>query len=138
MIVINTNVLSELMRSTPDPAVVSWVGTVMPGEATTTAVTVAEIGHGIARLSKGKRRDRLAEVFASLVDEIAHEILPFDLAAAECFPAIARAREQSGRPIDELDGMIAAICVSRGAALATRNTRDFEDTGIDLVNPWVA
>lgn len=138
MIVIDTNVLSELMRPTPDPAVVAWMSTVMPGDAATTAVTIAEIGHGIARLPMGKRREQLTQVFASLSAEIAHEVLPFDLAAAECFPGIAQARESAGRPMDELDGMIAAICASRGAALATRNERDFEGTGVDVVNPWAA
>ncbi len=138
MIVIDTNVLSELMRPSPDPRVVAWIAQVMPGEATTTAITMAEIDQGIQRLPRGRRRAGLEEIFRSLLVDIAHDVLPFDREAAGHYALISRRRETAGRPIDQLDCMIAAICASRSATLATRNERDFEGSGIDVTNPWTA
>ena len=138
MIVIDTNVLSELMRPSPDPRVVAWMSTVAPGEAVTTSVTIAEIGHGLRRLPRGKRRARLEDAFDSLVIELDREILAFDREAADHYARISQQREAAGKPIDQLDCMIGAICASRAAALATRNERDFEGTGIAIVNPWRA
>ena len=136
MIVIDTNVLSELMRPSPDPGVVAWMSTVAPGEAATTSITIAEIGHGLRRLPRGKRRARLEGAFDSLVIELDREILAFDREAADHYARISQQRETAGKPIDQLDCMIAAICASRAAALATRNERDFDETGIAIVNPW--
>jgi len=138
MIVIDTNVLSELMRPSPDPRVVAWMSTVTPGEAATTSITIAEIGHGLRRLPRGKRRARLEDAFDSLVIELDREILAFDREAADHYARISQQLETAGKPIDQLDGMIAAICASRAAALATRNERDFEGTGSAIVNPWRA
>lgn len=138
MIVIDTNVLSELMRPSPDPRVVAWIAQVMPGEATTTAITMAEIDQGIQRLPRGRRRAGLEEIFRSLLVDIAHDVLPFDREVAGHYALISRRRETAGRPIDQLDCMIAAICASRAATLATRNERDFEGTGIRVTNPWTA
>ena len=138
MIVIDTNVLSELMRPSPDPRVVAWMSTVTPGEAATTSITIAEIGHGLRRLPRGKRRARLEDAFDSLVIELDREILAFDREAADHYARISQQLETAGKPIDQLDGMIAAICASRAAALATRNERDFEGSGIAIVNPWRA
>ena len=136
MIVIDSNVLSELMRPKPNATVVAWMRTLAPSEATTTAVTTAEIGYGLGRLPEGKRRRHLIQVFETLLSDISPDVLPFDAAAAESYPQIALTREASGRPIDPLDCMIAAICRSRGAFLATRNERDFDDTGVEVINPW--
>lgn len=138
MIVIDTNVLSELMRPSPDPRVVAWIAQVMPGEATTTAITMAEIDQGIQRLPRGRRRAGLEEIFRSLLVDIAHDVLPFDREAAGHYALISQSRDAAGRPIDQLDCMIAAICASRSATLATRNERDFEGTGIRVTNPWTA
>lgn len=138
MIVIDTNVLSELMRPSPDPRVVAWIAQVMPGEATTTAITMAEIDQGIQRLPRGRRRAGLEEIFRSLLVDIAHDVLPFDREAAGDYARISQSRDAAGRPIDQLDCMIAAICASRAATLATRNERDFEGTGIRVTNPWTA
>ena len=138
MIVIDTNVLSELMRPSPDPRVVAWMSTVAPGEAVTTSVTIAEIGHGLRRLPRGKRRARLEDAFDSLVIELDREILAFDREAADHYARISQQREAAGKPIDHRDCMIGAICASRAAALATRNERDLEGTGIAIVNPWRA
>lgn len=136
MIVIDTSVLSELMRPKPDERVAAWVDGVLPGEAVTTAITIGEIRHGLQRLPQGQRRARLEEIFGLLVAELDRDILPFDSEAAHHYGRIAFVRESAGRPIDPLDCMIAAVCASRGATLATRNERDFEGSGIDLVNPW--
>ena len=136
MIVIDTNVLSELMRPRPAPEVLAWMSRVGPGEACTTSVTIAEIGQGLRRLPRGKRRTVLEEAFASLVTELDREVLPFDLEAAEHYAQIAERRETAGKHIDPLDCMIAAICSCRGASLATRNERDFDGTGVEIINPW--
>ena len=136
MIVIDTNVLSELMRPRPAPEVLAWMSTVRPGEASTTSVTIAEIGQGLRRLPRGQRRTVLEEAFTSLLTELDREVLPFDLEAAEHYAQIAERRETAGRHIDPLDCMIAAICSCRGASLATRNERDFDGTGVEIINPW--
>lgn len=136
MIVIDTNVLSELMRPMPDTRVVEWIGTVAPGDASTTAITIAEIGHGLRRLPTGRRRERLEEIFKALLGELGGDVLPFDGSAADSYSHIAIGREAAGRPIDPLDCMIAAVCLSRGAVLATRNGCDFEGVGIEIIDPW--
>ena len=136
MIVIDTNVLSELMRPLPDPQVVAWVDSLAPGEAVTTSITMAEVGQGLRRLPPGKRRTLLTEIFQALITHLDREILSFDRDAAGHYARIAVARESTGRSIDQLDCMIAAICVAHGAVLATRNERDFEGAGVEIINPW--
>ena len=96
MIVIDTNVLSELMRPSPDPRVVAWMSTVTPGEAATTSITIAEIGYGLRHLPRGKRRARLEGAFDSLVIELDREILAFDREAADHYARISQLRETAG------------------------------------------
>ncbi|MGI8869019.1 MAG: type II toxin-antitoxin system VapC family toxin [Mycobacteriales bacterium] len=134
MIVIDTNVVSEMMRERPDPTVLGWADAA--GRLCTTAVTLAEIEHGIARLPDGRRRDRLAATAATVFADYGEAILPFDARAARRYARIVVGRERAGRPIPAADAQIAAICLSRQATLATRNTGDFDATGIDLINPW--
>src|SRR5262249_30864078 len=102
----------------------------------TTAITVAEILYGIERLAAGRRKDLLraaaAEVFATFRDWV----LPFDASAAAIYPQIVEARDRLGRPINGFDAEIAAICRFGRHSLATRNVKDFEHTGVDLINPW--
>lgn len=136
MIVVDTNVLSELMRPRPAPQVLAWMSTVGPGEASTTSVTIAEIGQGLRRLPRGKRRALLEEAFESMLAALDREVLPFDREAAEHYARISQQRERAGKHIDPLDCMIAAICSCRGASLATRNERDFDGTGVEIINPW--
>ncbi|GAA1573605.1 type II toxin-antitoxin system VapC family toxin [Kribbella hippodromi] len=136
MIVFDTNVASELMKAAPDPAVTSWYATHSSMGLYTTAITVAEIRYGIARLPSGRRRTVLSEAAAEIFAEFADSILPFDAAAAEVYPEVVIGRERAGLPIDEADAQIAAICRLADAALATRNTKDFVGTGLELVNPW--
>jgi predicted nucleic acid-binding protein len=134
VIAVDTNVIYEMMRTEPDATVLAWVNSV--GRLHTTAVSVAEIGYGIARLPSGLRRDSLASTAALVFADFADLVWPFDARAARRFGAIVVGREQAGRPIATADAQIAAICASRDATLATRNTADFADTGITVVNPW--
>jgi predicted nucleic acid-binding protein len=134
VIVIDTNIISEMMSDAPDRKVDAWIEGA--GRLHTTAVTLAEIDYGIARLPKGRRRDRLAATAAAVFADFDDVILPFDTRAARRYGVIVAGRESAGRPIATADAQIAAICASRGATLATRNTADFDATDISLVNPW--
>jgi predicted nucleic acid-binding protein len=137
MIVLDTNVLSELMKATPSEAVNSWVARQPPSSLFITTVAQAEILYGLALLPSGSRRDKLrAAAQAMFEEDFAGRILPFDTAAAYEFAEIAAERRQSGRPISQFDAQIAAIARSRGAALSTRNISDFEGCGLQIFNPW--
>ena len=139
MFVIDTNVVSELMRPKPMPTVAAWIVKRNAQEIYLTAVSEAELRYGVAIMSAGKRRNAL-EVAMNRWLELGfrERILPFDSAAAQTYAEIAAARRDAGRPISEADCQIAAICRSRGAVLVTRNVRDFRGTGIKLIDPWVA
>lgn len=139
MILLDTNVVSELMRAEPAAMVTDWVALQPAVSLFTTTVTEAEILYGVALLPEGKRRDALAEEARAMFDQdFADRVLPFDGDAAEAFVEIAASRRLAGRPIGQLDAQIAAIARSRGAMLATRNVRDFLDCGLTVVDPWVA
>jgi toxin FitB len=135
--VLDTNVVSELMRPDPAPGVARWVRGRDRRELRTTAITVAEVRYGIARLADGRRKQALLaaadEVFAAFGDQV----LPVDGAAAEQYAVIASGRERAGKSAAGFDALIAAVCRSRGAALATRNVSDFEGTGIEVIDPWL-
>lgn len=137
MIVVDTNVLSELAKVSPSRRVMDWWERHPPGELFITSVTQAETLLGIELLPAGRRRRQL-EIAVQETFQISFEgrILPFDSEAAREFARIAAARRKAGRPISQADAQIAAIARSRGAALATRNTGDFEHCGVKLVNPW--
>ena len=137
MLVLDTNVLSEIMKASPAPRVMEWWSQQQSAELFTTTVTVAEILYGIEILPRGKRRDSLrVEAQVAFTQDLAGRILPFDEGAAREFPAIAAGRRAQGRPMAELDAQIAAVALSRHAILATRKTADFEGCGVRLVNPW--
>jgi predicted nucleic acid-binding protein len=137
MIVLDTNVLSELMKPQPEPLVFQWVARQPRPALFTTAVTMGEILSGLELLPAGRRRAALTAAAGALFEEsLAGRVLPFDSDAAERYATIAAARHRAGRPISPFDAQIASIVSSRGAALATRNTADFERCGIHLVNPW--
>ena len=137
MFVLDTNVVSELMRPAPDPAMSSWVAERTTSSLFLTAVTEAELRFGLAVMPTGKRRDSLRVDLERMLDTgFANRILPFDSDAARAYAEIAAARRGIGRPIGQADGQIAAIARARGMAVATRNVRDFEDMGIDVFNPW--
>jgi predicted nucleic acid-binding protein len=137
MIILDTNVLSEVMRPAPSGRVLKWLAKESAFSVFTTTIAMAEILYGIERLPKGRRRAALESAAEAMFEEdFAGRILPFDSDAARVFPKIAAARRASGRPITQFDGQIAAIARSRGAGIATRNTGDFEDCGIAVLNPW--
>ncbi len=139
MIVLDTNVVSELMRSAPEPAVLTWIDAIQAATVFVSAITRAEILYGIALVPDGKRRDRLEQAAqTAFATYFRGRILPFDSEAADAFAPLAASRRQAGRPISLADAQIAAIARSRGAELATRNVPDFEGCGIEIVNPWGA
>jgi predicted nucleic acid-binding protein len=138
MIVVDTNVASELMRSSPAVAVQDWVRGQDGRDLYTTAITVAEIHYGIERLPAGRRMEALRTAVTEVFGMFAEQILPFDAAAAERYAQVVSHREELGLPIDGFDAQIAAICRAHGAALATRDLAGFQETGIDVINPWRA
>lgn len=137
MFVIDTNVASELMRPEPTPSVAAWIGERDAKDMYLTAVSEAELRHGVAILPVGRRRNALEAAMIRWLDlGFGERILPFDSAATRAYAEIAAGRRQAGRPIGEADCQIAAISRSRGAFLVTRNVRDFEDTGVSVIDPW--
>jgi toxin FitB len=139
VIVLDTNVVSELMRLKPAAAVLDWVDRQPAAEVYLTAITVAELLYGVARLPDGKRKTDLAErIEAVLSEDFEHRISPFDETAAAHYADIVVRRERLGRPISTADAQIAATCRSHGALLATRNLDDFTDTAVEIINPWTA
>lgn len=138
MILVDTNVVSELMRAAPAPAVLAWFDGQRAGDLYLSAIGEAELRTGAAILPEGRRRDRLIAEIGTMIDEdFAGRVLPFDSAAAKAYAAIAAARRTAGRPVSQADCQIAAIARSHGAAVATRNVADFEGCGIDVLDPWL-
>jgi predicted nucleic acid-binding protein len=139
MILLDTNVLSELMRPAPEPVVARWVGAQPSASLFICAVTEAELRFGVGLLRDGKRRDRLTEAIEGvLTQDFVGRILPFDSPAASAYAQIAADRRAAGRPISQFDAQIASIARSRNAILATRNLDDFEGCGVQVTNPWQA
>ncbi|HLU03076.1 MAG TPA: type II toxin-antitoxin system VapC family toxin [Advenella sp.] len=137
MIILDTNVLSELVRLPPHEAVRRWTLQQPRTALFTTTVTQAEMLYGIALLPEGQRKRQLyALVQETFNQEFKRKVLSFDETAAQAYASIAAARRRAGNPISQSDAMIAAIAQSRGAALATRNVRDFVDCGVRVVDPW--
>jgi toxin FitB len=137
MIVLDTNVLSEAITPNPCTGVASLLAHQPRSSLFTTAVTKAELLYGVELLPQGRRRFALhAAIMRILTELLSDRILPFDSDAAEAFSRIAASRRAMGRPISEADAQIASIVHSRSAALATRNTADFEHCGIKVLNPW--
>jgi toxin FitB len=136
VIIVDTNVVSELMRPSPDSQVREWVSAQAPGELCITAITVAEIRYGLERLADGRRKQSLLAAATELFAAFSDYIQPFDADAAIWYATIVAHRDRLGMPIDGFDAQIAAICRTRSAALATRNARDFQQTGIDVIDPW--
>lgn len=114
----------------------AWLQQTSSAGLYTTAVTVAEIRYGIARLPEGQRRESLHQAANEIFAAFPRQVLPFDLAAAGAYADVVAGRERLGQPIDGFDAQIAAICHAQAATLATRNTEDFADTGIDVLDPW--
>jgi predicted nucleic acid-binding protein len=139
MIVLDTNVLSALMSSSPEPAVRHWLGRQASHQLFTTSISMAEIFQGIELLPHGKRRDGLFAAAQTMFTRLfSGRVLPFHEDAARAFAPIAVKRRTRGRPISLFDAQIAAITQAHGATLSTRDISDFEHCGVQLVNPWAA
>jgi predicted nucleic acid-binding protein len=138
MILLDTNVLSEAMQPRPEPAVMAWIDSQDPDELWTCTIVVAEVLSGLDLMPEGKRQQQLREKAEQMFSTLfADRIWAFDQAAARAYGAVLKTRKAMGRPIDEMDALIAAIALTNGATLATRNIPDFECCGIPLVNPWL-
>jgi predicted nucleic acid-binding protein len=140
MIVVDTNVFSELMRSEPDRRVISWYqhSDIVP-QLAITAISVAELFAGIETMDDGQRRRLLADrTESALSDQYGRSVLPFDATAARAYALIRGVRRRAGLPISAFEAQIAAVCMAHDATLATRNVRDFAGCGIRVVNPWEA
>jgi toxin FitB len=138
MIVLDTNVLSALMRQTPDATVIAWLDKQPRTSVWTTSVTILEIRFGLHIIAAGKRRSQLLETFKTVLEKMGHRIAPFDDAAAIQAADLMAIRHRKGRPVELRDTMIAGIVVARHATLATRNVIHFEDLSVPVVNPWLA
>ena len=138
MIVLDTNVVSELLRPAPATQVEAWLSAQDGATVYFTAVGEAELRHGVAILPAGKRRTALTKAIEGMLEEdFRDRILPFDRAAASAYAAIAAKRRAAGRPISQFDCQIAAIARAHDATVATRNTGDYEGCGIDVIDPWL-
>lgn len=139
MIVLDTNVISELFRTRPDSRVVTWMEEVS-GEVAITAITVAELLAGLRRMPESERRSTLTSTIHTALEPYlqTQAVLAFDASAASHYAEVLFMREHAGRPISTADAQIASICRAQGAICATRNIRDFVHTGTELVNPWDA
>jgi len=139
MIVLDTNVLSEALRPIPELSVLAWLAKQPRASLFTTTVTRGEILYGIRLLSDGKRRRGLWDAANMIFDEdFAGHVLSFDSEAADMYAEISASRRTAGKAISQFDAMIVAMARSRGASLATRNAKDFENCGVDVINPWTA
>jgi predicted nucleic acid-binding protein len=137
VILLDTNVISALMRRDPDPFVVAWLDLQPPESVWTSSITVFEVRFGLELLAAGKRRRVLEEAFAkALAEDFENRVLPFDPAAAQAAGRMAAERRRAGLTVEIRDVQIAGIATARKATLATRNLRHFEGLGLALVNPW--
>ncbi|MEY3733262.1 MAG: hypothetical protein RL347_621 [Actinomycetota bacterium] len=138
MIVLDTNVISEALSRSPNADVMAWLHHQDVSSLHMSAVSVAEISYGIALLPKGERRARLAEAWHELQMAWADRIVSVGATEAELAGVDLASRRAKGRPISLADALIAGVCISRGCILATRNTQDFVDLGLHLMDPWQA
>ena len=137
MIVLDTNVLSELIRREPAPAVVEWVAGQSASSLFTTFVTEAEMRYGVALLPESSRKDALeAALNGMFAEDFTGRVLAFDGAAARAYAVLAALRWRLGRPISQFDALIAATARSKRASIATRNVADFEHCGVGVIDPW--
>ena len=137
MILLDTNVISELMRAEPAQIVLAWFGQHDAADLFISAVTEAELRTGVAILPDGQRRDRLQLAIDAMIDQdFQGRVLPFDSLAAKVYAEIAAQRRAAGRPIAEADCQIAAIARATDAPIATRNVKDFDGCGVRVINPW--
>lgn len=137
MIVLDTNVISEIFRPSPEPRVVDWLAS-LAGDVAITSVTLAELLAGVRRLPDGRRKSELTRRIDAALEPYrgSRAVLPFDDVAADRYADVLVARDNAGAPISTADAQIAAICLAHEATCATRNVKDFVCTGVELVDPW--
>ena len=139
MIILDTNVISELTRPVPDPGVITWLDSLPAEETAITAITAAELRYGVRRMPDSHRKTGLSEAVNTLItSDFRDRVEPFDVLAADQYADVVTAREHAGQPISTSDAQIAAICRVLNATLATRNTSDFTGIGVHLIDPWKA
>lgn len=137
VIVVDTNVISELSKELPDRTVSTWFLRQQPDSLATTSITLAEVLCGLELLPHGRRRERLTELSRAVFEAaLRNRILPFDDVAAECYGRLLSSRRRRGLPMQVLDAQIAAIAVASGASIASRNVDDFKYCGVTVINPW--
>lgn len=137
MIILDTNVISEVFRPSLEPRVVEWLVS-LTGDVAITSITLAELLAGVRKLPEGRRKDELTRRIEEAVAPYrgSQSLLAFDADAAEQYAKVLALREAAGAPISTADAQIAAICLAHGATCATRNVKDFQHTGVELVDPW--
>ena len=137
MIILDTNIVSEFMTSQPATPVLSWLNAQDSAALYMTVISIAEISFGIRALPEGRRQKLLEERFEQFIHRaFAERILPFDETAARLYGDVKASRRTQGRPLSDFDGQIAAIGLTHGFAVATRNVNDFEQCGLELINPF--
>lgn len=136
MIVLDTNVVSEAMKPSPNPTVLAWLNAQVAETLYLSSVTLAELLYGIGTLPEGRRKDALAGMLDGLLELFASRVLPFDADAARCYAQLATQARAAGKGFPTPDGYIAAIAVSHGFTVATRDTSPFEAAGVPVINPW--
>lgn len=137
MIVLDTNVISELMRPTPTPEVLAWADRLDPGAVAITAMNEAEIRHGLARLPEGRRKQSLQQSWEELLaEQFSGRVWPFTSEAAHWYGELLSRRDRLARPMATADAVIAATALAHSAQLATRDSADFAEVGLELINPW--
>lgn len=136
MIILDTNVLSALMRDNPDPVVIDWLDAQPRTSIWTSAVSVFEIRFGLHVMPSGKRKQSLVQKFEILLERISNRVAPFDVSAAEIAADLMASRQKKGRPGELRDTMIAGIVLATNATLATRNISHFQDLAGSILNPW--
>jgi predicted nucleic acid-binding protein len=137
MIILDTNIVSELMKTSPDMRVLDWSKTLGAQTVTTTSICCAEIYAGLSVLQDGKRKQSLMAVFGLVLETVLSEVLPFDEKSAKIYGGLYAAQRARGAPTPQNDLMIAAITKAQNATLITRNTKDFQSCGIEVVNPFM-
>jgi len=138
MVILDTNVLSALMRQAPEERIVVWLDSQPRTSIWITSVTVLEVEYGPEIMTAGKRRTLLLQAFQALLEKIDQRVVAFDLASAQQAASLMASRQKKGRPGELRDTMIAGIVLAHHATLATRNTAHFEDLAVPVINPWVA
>lgn len=137
MVILDTNVVAEMMKPWPSPAVASWLNSQESPTLFLTTITVGEIGYGLRVMPQGQRRLQLEQGFERVLAEaFAGRVLAFDEEAARHYGEVMGRRKEIGRPLSVLDGQIASIARARGWTVATRNVRDFVECGVEIINPF--